>query len=33
LQGFFTLSSALMLFWYLRYEKGWGRKLDSWEVR
>ena len=24
LQGFFTLSSALMLFWYLRYEKGWG---------
>jgi hypothetical protein len=32
LQGFFTTSSLLMLFWYLRYEKGWGRKLDSLEV-
>jgi hypothetical protein len=27
LQGFFTASSALMLFWYLRYEKGWGRRM------
>jgi uncharacterized protein with PQ loop repeat len=26
LQGFFTISTALMLFWYLRYERGWGRK-------
>lgn len=33
LQGFFTLSAALMLFWYLRYEKGWGRKLISLEER
>jgi hypothetical protein len=24
LQGFFTISAGLMLFWYLRYEKGWG---------
>ena len=31
LQGFFTLSSLLMLFWYLRYEKGWGRNLFSLE--
>jgi len=31
LQGFFTLSAALMLFWYLRYEKGWGRKVFSLE--
>jgi hypothetical protein len=29
LQGFFTLSSVLMLLWYLRYEKGWGRKMIS----
>jgi hypothetical protein len=33
LQGFFTLSSVLMLCWYLRYEKGWGRKLVSLEER
>ena len=33
LQGFFTLSSVLMLFWYLRYEKGWGRKMVSLEER
>jgi hypothetical protein len=25
LQAFFTISTGLMLFWYLRYEKGWGR--------
>jgi hypothetical protein len=25
LQAFFTVSAALMLFWYLRYEKGWAR--------
>jgi hypothetical protein len=25
LQGFFTLSTALMFIFYLRYEKGWGR--------
>jgi hypothetical protein len=25
LQGFFTISAALMLFWYLRYEKAWNR--------
>jgi hypothetical protein len=31
LQGFFTTSSALMLFWYLRYEKGWGRTIVSLE--
>ena len=31
LQGFFTLSSMLMFFWYLRYEKGWGRKIISLE--
>jgi uncharacterized protein with PQ loop repeat len=24
LQAFFTVSTGLMLFWYLRYEKGWG---------
>jgi hypothetical protein len=23
LQGFFTVTTAMMLFWYLRYEKGW----------
>ena len=23
LQGFFTISSAPILFWYLRYERGW----------
>jgi hypothetical protein len=33
LQGFFTTSSLLMLFWYLRYEKGWGRKIISLEER
>ena len=33
LQGFFTLSSALMLVWYLRYDKGWGRKIVSLEER
>lgn len=33
LQGFFTLSSTLMLFWYLRYEKGWGRSMTSKEKR
>ena len=33
LQGFFTVSTALMLFWYLRYEKGWGRNLPSLEER
>jgi hypothetical protein len=33
LQGFFTLSSMLMLFWYLRYEKGWGRKIISLEEK
>jgi hypothetical protein len=33
LQAFFTVSTALMLFWYLRYEKGWGRKLHSLEGR
>lgn len=31
LQGFFTVSTALMLVWYLRYERGWGRKLVSLE--
>jgi hypothetical protein len=31
LQGFFTTSSVLMLFWYLRYEKGWGRTIVSLE--
>jgi hypothetical protein len=29
LQGFFTTSSVLMLFWYLRYEKGWGSRMIS----
>jgi hypothetical protein len=33
LQGFFTLSSVLMLSWYLRYEKGWGRKIAPVEER
>ena len=33
LQGFFTISAGLMLFWYLRYEKGWGRKIASLEER
>jgi hypothetical protein len=33
LQGFFTLSSMLMLFLYLRYEKGWGRTIISLEER
>jgi len=33
LQGFFTISTALMLFWYLRYEKGWGRNTASLEER
>jgi hypothetical protein len=33
LQGFFTLSASLMLYWYLRYEKGWGRNLTSLEER
>jgi len=33
LQGFFTISTALMLFWYLRYEKDWGRKMLSLEER
>jgi hypothetical protein len=33
LQGFFTASSALMLFWYLRYEKGWGLRLIALEDR
>jgi len=33
LQGFFTMSSALMLFWYLRYEKGWGRGMTFLEER
>jgi hypothetical protein len=33
LQGFFTLSSLLMLCWYLRYEKGWGRKIAAREER
>ena len=33
LQGFFTFSTALMLFWYLRYEKGWGRKMIFLEER
>lgn len=23
LHGFFTIATALMLFWYLRYERGW----------
>ncbi|HET9591107.1 MAG TPA: hypothetical protein VFO91_20140 [Anaerolineales bacterium] len=32
-QGFFTLSAALMLFWYLRYEKGWSRKTISLEKK
>jgi hypothetical protein len=27
LHGFFTVATAIMLFWYLRYEKGWGRKM------
>ncbi len=31
LHGFFTLATALMLLWYLRYEKGWGRNLVSLE--
>jgi len=31
LQGFFTLSSTLMLFWYLRYEKGWGQHMTALE--
>jgi uncharacterized protein with PQ loop repeat len=25
LHGFFTVATALMLVWYLRYEKGWGK--------
>ena len=33
LQGFFTFSSVLMLLWYLRYEKGWGRKMVTLEQR
>ena len=33
LQGFFTLSSMLMLFLYLRYEKGWGQRRVSLEER
>lgn len=33
LQAFFTLSSLLMLFWYLRYEKGWGQKILPLEER
>ena len=33
LQGFFTISSVLMLFWYLRSEKGWGSKMISLEER
>jgi uncharacterized protein with PQ loop repeat len=33
LQGFFTVSTGLMLFWYLRYEKGWGRNMTSLEER
>jgi len=33
LQGFFTLSSVLMLLWYLRYEKPWGRKTGPLEGR
>jgi hypothetical protein len=33
LQGFFTLSSLLMLFGYLRYEKGWRRPMISLEER
>jgi len=33
LQGFFTFTTGLMLFWYLRYEKGWGRKMLSLEER
>jgi uncharacterized protein with PQ loop repeat len=33
LQGFFTLSSVLLLFSYLRYEKAWSRKISSLEAR
>lgn len=33
LQAFFTISTGLMLFWYLRYEKGWGRAPLSFEAR
>ena len=33
LQGFFSLSAALMLFWYLRYEKVWDRKMFSLEEK
>jgi len=33
LQGFFTFTTGLMLFWHLRYEKGWGRKMLSLEER
>jgi uncharacterized protein with PQ loop repeat len=33
LQGFFTVSAALMLFWYLRYEKGWGGRIVSLEEK
>jgi hypothetical protein len=33
LQGFFTISTALMLYWYLRYEKGWGQKTVSLEEK
>ena len=33
LQGFFTISTALMLLCYLRYERGWGRKMVSLEER
>lgn len=28
-----TVSTALMLFWYLRYERGWGRNMLSLEER
>jgi uncharacterized protein with PQ loop repeat len=33
LHGFFTIATAIMLFWYLRYEKGWGRKMILMEER
>ena len=33
LQGFFTISAALMLFWHLRDEKGWGGTRVSLEER
>jgi uncharacterized protein with PQ loop repeat len=31
LHGFFTVATALMLFWYLRYESGISRKMVSLE--